>query len=168
MCFGLWWTFCTYWIHLTSKSNSKTRRQKSSLLSILDHDTNDPLARKSWIPQPFLKKVPLEPIGKTLLPSLGVLVELFVDVRFDKGWGSHVVFYHYTLSFVDGHFRDLNRFYHICLYSTFIMSGIIDYVSNCPGPQVNSSSALPFTAKPFFSPSTPMTVSCSTTPSTIS
>ena len=103
--------------------------QKSGLLRIFEHNFNDPLARKSWIPAPFLKRIAIEPILKTLLPSLGVFVELFVNVRIDRGGKSHLIFFVYAPGFFDGHFGDLNRFYHICLYSTFVLSGVVDLIS---------------------------------------
>ena len=129
--------FSTYWIHFTQKKNVKSsprgsNGRQSSLLRIFDHDPNDPLSRKSWIPQAFLKKVPIEPLAKTIFPALGILVELFMDFRFSKKDGrSHFMLVHYTVEFVGGRFLDLNRFYHISLYSSFMLSGIIDLLSIC-------------------------------------
>ena len=135
--YGLWWMFETYWIHLTQKKSPKLDRNstptRSGLLRIFDHDQNDPLVHKSWIPQPFLKRIPLEPIGKVIFPALGVFVELFLNVQFDKDSKSHLVLWHYQVKFYNhyGTFGDLNRFYHICLYSSFVLSGIVDLLSLC-------------------------------------
>ncbi len=148
--YGLWWMSCAYWIHFThwsvkSKSSRISRNSQSDLLQICTHDPNDPLAHKSWIPQPFLKRIPIEPILKAVLPSLGVFVEFFINMKFDEHGKSHLIPWHYTVTFSDGHFVDLNRFYHICLYSTFAFSGIIDLVSLCVQlPRVTSQLYLCF------------------------
>ena len=128
--------FSSYWIYFTQKKHSKSchgNSPRSVLLRVFDHDPDDPLARKSWIPQPFLKKVPLEPIIKTILPGLGVLVELFMNVKYDSAGKSHLVFLSYKVHFNEntGQYSDLNRFYHVCLYSTFVLSGIVDLLSLC-------------------------------------
>lgn len=52
-----------------------------------------------------------------------------MNVRIDRGGKSHLIFFVYTPGFFDGHFGDLNRFYHICLYSTFVLSGVVDLIS---------------------------------------
>ena len=135
--YGLWWIFCAYWIHFTHwgiKSKSTKRRSNSSqydLLQICAHEPNDPLAHKSWIPQPFLKAIPMEPIAKVVLPGLGVFVELTLNVKFDEHGKSHLIPWHYRITFSDGQFVHLNRLYHICLYSTFVLSGVVDLVSLC-------------------------------------
>ena len=103
----------------------------SGLLRIFDYDPDDPLARKSWIPQPFLKRIPLEPVLKVVLPGLGLFVELFLNVKFDTDGKSHLILLHYRVRFSNGTFSDLNRFYHICLYSSFVLSGIVDLISIC-------------------------------------
>ena len=134
--YGLWWMFCAYWIHFTcwrksSNSSRSNSNLQSDLFKICAHDPNDPLAHKSWIPQPFLKRIPIEPIAKVVLPGLGVFVELVLNVKFDEHGKSYLIPWHYRVTFEDGQFLDLNRFYHMCLYSTFVLSGIIDLVSLC-------------------------------------
>lgn len=135
--YGLSWLFNAYWIHFTHWSNnskSSSRRHsnaQSDLLNYFAHDPSDPFAHKSWIPQPFLKRIPIEPILKVVFPSLGVFVELFLNGEYDEHGKSHVILWHYRVVFSDGEFIDLNRFYHMCLYSTFALSGIIDLVSLC-------------------------------------
>lgn len=142
--------FSAYWIHFThlsakSKSSRISRNSQSDLLQICAHDPNDPLAHKSWIPQPFLKRIPLEPILKVVLPSLGVFVELFINMKFDENGKSHLIPWHYRVTFAEGQFGDLNRFYHMCLYSTFAISGIIDLVMLCVKlPRVTSQLFLCF------------------------
>lgn len=101
------------------------------LLRIFDHYPDDPLANKSWIPQPFLRRIPLEPIVKVILSGLGAFSELFLNVRFDTDGKSHLVLLPYRVSFSNGTFYDLSRFYHISLYSLFVLSGIVDLVSIC-------------------------------------
>jgi hypothetical protein len=78
-----------------------------------------------------LKRIPIEPIAKVVLPSLGMFVELFINMEFDEHGKSHLIRWHYRVTFAEGRFVDLNRFYHMCLYSTFAFSGIIDLVSLC-------------------------------------
>ena len=148
--YGLWWMLSAYWIHFTCwRNNSNSSRSKSNsqsdLLKICAHDPNDPLAHKSWIPQLFLKRIPFEPIAKVVLPSLGIFVELFLNMKFDEQGKSRLIPWHYRVTFADGQFLDLNRFYHMCLYSTFALSGIIDLVSLCIKlPRVTSQLFLSF------------------------
>ena len=132
--YGLWWMFSTYWIYFTQKKLSMMSRggsPRSGLLQIFNHDPDDSLAYKSWIPQPFLRRVPLEPILKVIVPGLGVFVKLFLDVWVDTDGKSHLVWSHYRVNFVNGTFSDLSNFYHICIYSSFLLSGIVDLVSIC-------------------------------------
>ena len=139
--------FCAYWTHFThkSKSSRSNRNLQSNLLKICAHDPDDPLAHKSWIPQPFLKRIPLESIAKAVLPSLGIFVELALDIQFDKNGESHLLPSHFNIVFRDGYFIGLSRFFHVCLYSTFILSGIIDLVSLCIKlPRVTSQLFLSF------------------------
>lgn len=127
--------FCAYWIYFTRWINSKSSRSNSNsqsgLLKIFARDPYDPLSHKSWIPQPFWKRIPIEPIAKVVLPGLGVFVELVLNAKFDEHGKSHLILWHYRVTFKDGQFIDLNRFYHMCLYSTFVLSGIVDLVSLC-------------------------------------
>ena len=135
--YGLWWMLSVYWIHLTHWSRSETSAissrnfQQSGLRKMFDYDPKDPLTYKSWIPQPFLRRIPLEPIAKLVLPGLGVFVELFLNMKFDENGGSHLILWHYRIKFEDGHLVDLNRLYHMSLYSTFALSGIVDLVTLC-------------------------------------
>ena len=140
--------FCAYWTHFTHwsiKSSRSNRNSQSDLLKICAHDRSDPLAHKSWIPQPFLKRVPLEPIAKAVLPSLGIFFELALDIQFDKNGESHLLPSHFSIVFRDGYFVGLSRLFHVCLYSTFALSGIIDLVSLCIKlPRVTSQLFLSF------------------------
>ena len=140
--------FCAYWAHLTHwsvKSKSSSRSNRNDLLQTCAHDPNDPLARKSWIPQPFFKRIPLEPIAKVVLPGLGIFVEFALDVGFDENGKSHLRPSHFRVYFKDGDIVGLSRIYHICLYSTFVLSGIIDLVSLCIKlPRVTSQLFLSF------------------------
>ena len=141
--------FSAYWIHFTHwRNNSKSSRNnnlQSDLLNIFAHDPNDPLAHKSWIPLPFWKRIPIEPIAKVVLPSLAILSELVLNVEYDKHGNSHLVISKYRIEFTDGHFVDLSRLYHVCLYSAFALSGIIDLVSLCVKlPRVTSQLYLCF------------------------
>ena len=132
--YGLWWMFSTYQIYFTQKKLSMTGHRgspRSGLQQIFNHDPDDPLAYKSWIPQPFLGRIPLEPILKVIVPGLGVFVEPFLNVWVDTDGRSHLVLWHYRVSFSNGTFSDLDNFYHICIYSSFLLSGIVDLVSIC-------------------------------------
>ena len=133
--YGLWWMFSTYWIYLTQKKCSKSRHHDSKSLKsgVFDHDPNDPLTHKSWIPQPFLKRVPLEPILKVILSGLSVIVFLFTDTWKDSMGNTHFRLISNIIQFdgTTGKIHSVSRLFHICLVSVLLISGIVDLVSLC-------------------------------------
>lgn len=134
---GVWWMFMSMWVHLTRK------------LSIYSKDTGPYaealLQQKSYIPQPFLKRIPLEPIVKIILPSVGICMETFFHSVLDREGGSHFHIEPYFYFLVDlkdshGNFNPLNQLSHITMYSFFVLSGIIDLVFLCMHARVHHPS----------------------------
>ncbi len=116
-----------FWIYLNDKKGYPTHTKKDSdLLSYFTHRSDDKLTGKSWIPQPFWPKVPLEPIIKIILPCLGMFAETFLNVI-----DGQVVWIRYQVmfNFDCGAYGDLNRLFHISLYLSFAVSGVVDLLS---------------------------------------
>ena len=116
--YGLWWIFISIWLYLTTslKLNSRETGKYS--------DAN--IKSKSYIPQPFCAKVPIESILKTILPLMGIICEVFIKDR-----EGHIVTYKFSLYKSDGSFAELVVLQHVTMYSCFALSGIIDLVSLC-------------------------------------
>ena len=116
--YGLWWIFTSIWLYLTTslKLNSRETGKYS------DAD----IKSKSYIPQPFCTKVPIESIIKTILPLIGIICEMFI-----KDKEGHIVTYKFSLYNSDGSFAKLVVLQHATMYSCFALSGIIDLISLC-------------------------------------
>ena len=130
--YGFWWAVITFWTHLSSKGaqkSSKTKREgsTSSVASFFEYRREHGLSRKSWLPQMFCPRVPLEPIIKIVLPLLGIFAEAFFDVV-DDGTGPHVKA-KVVKVFEDGHLAGLGKVHHITMYAGFALSGIVDIFS---------------------------------------
>ena len=95
------------------------------------HCSKDPLAPKSWIPQPCFPKIPLEPIIKILLPTLGIFVETFLDMQPDASGHYRLTIITYRVQYEESseQYVNLNRLYHISLYLAFVISGVVDLLS---------------------------------------
>ena len=123
--YGLVWSVLSFWLHLTSSSKStnpqnksKTRQTRSSsALTFGNFKREIELSRKSYIPQPHFRTVPMEPIIKMALSFVGIIVELFFVVKDD-----HLKFKRVTSS-------DFGRVQHITMYSGFFLSGLIDLIA---------------------------------------
>lgn len=136
LAYGLWWAFVSMWTHLKigsgSQKQSRTKNKKDTtnpaVVSFFEYKRDHCLSRKSWLPQPFLPRIPLEPILKILLPVAGVIVEAFMDVRKVDGHPK-IVWNVYKIYTEDGDLADLGKLQHITMYSAFLLSGIIDVLS---------------------------------------
>jgi len=68
------------WTHLKigsgTQKHSRTKPNKEStnpaVVSFFEYKRDHGLSRKSWLPQPFCVRVPLEPILKLLIPFVGI------------------------------------------------------------------------------------------------
>ena len=124
---GVDWLIMSIIYHLkynAQKQNaSKLKRESISFLKLKqDHMLN----RKSWIPQPCCPRIPLEPIIKVSLASIGIIAEYFFDYK--KGY---LVLTTYTAFRKDDSFNSQGKLHHITMYSAFLLSGVIDLASLC-------------------------------------
>ena len=138
--YGIAWLILSYWLHFTlptkpssnstnghsdNKSSNKagSRNQRSlSNPSYSDYKREIELTRKSYIPIPICRSVPLEPIIKGILSFLGILVEAFFDVVDGKLVFS-VVHFHDNET---GRFGGMSKLQHITMYTMFLVSAIVD------------------------------------------
>ena len=129
---GLWWTFISFWTYLKEPQEMKneTHAWKSESFLAVRH-SKDPLTWRSWIPQPFCPKIPLEPIIKVILPGLGIIVEMFFDIWPDASGNYRLVTFVYTVRYDESseQYVNLDRLYHISLYLAFVISGVVDLLS---------------------------------------
>ena len=78
--YGLVWITMSFWLYLTTPSKSPSNpkgKGGSTTTTYLGYKREVRLGRLSYIPQSFLPKVPMEPIIKIFLSSLGIIVEAF-------------------------------------------------------------------------------------------
>lgn len=134
--FGLWWAFISMWTHLKigsgTQKHPRTKPNKEStkpaVVSFFEYKRDHGLSRKSWLPQPFCVRVPLEPILKLLIPFVGIIAEAFMDVVNVNGHPK-IEWKLYKLYDENGNLNDLGKPHHITMYSAFLLSGIIDLLS---------------------------------------
>ena len=117
---GSWWSIASLWAYLTRR------------LGICSRDTgiysDSELRQKSYFPNMFLKRVPLEPIIKIVFTSMGLFIEFCIVERFA---GIEKLRFHFlSTDPINGtvHYP-VDKLYHITMYSSFMSSGIMDLVS---------------------------------------
>ena len=124
--YGLWWTLISSWTDANKKLinsyHRSLRRAKEE-----DGGDNDDWQYRSWLPQFTCCKVPLEPLVKTLLPLIGIIEEC-MDVGRDPS-SSRTYLKLYRVINHDGTFNDLSQLQHITMYSSFLISGLVDLAS---------------------------------------
>ena len=91
--------------------------------------TESHLERKSYIPQPFLPRVPLEPILKLFLPGLVIIIECFFLVHRDENGHERVSVGIYMIYDESGHLGPKNELHHLTIYIFFVASGMVDLLS---------------------------------------
>ena len=141
--YGVWWSFISIWSHLKrtgSKLSFPTPPQSKKLSSHQDYGGNMGLGhaasfalerrdyelhQRSWLPQPFCTRVPLEPIIKIFCLVVGIISEC-VDVVQDPVT-SRTYFRLHRAS--DGTFNDLSQLQHITMYLAFGLSGLVDLIT---------------------------------------
>lgn len=134
--YGGWWSFISIWSHLKRGGakmsypplpNSKKLPPSFALYKQerRDHEQN----QRSWIPQPFCTRIPLEPIIKVFCSAVGIMVEC-VDVVTDPST-SRTYTKLYSVTNPDGSFNDLSQLQHITMYSAFALSGLVDLLTMC-------------------------------------
>ena len=122
--YGSWWLIFSLLTHfklskIASWSDSRRRND------IHVHRWTKALKERSWIPIACAPRLPAESILKILLCSVGLFIELFVDMTNNETqliWkvvnlGSHPI--------------SVEKTQHATMYSFFILSGIMDLESLC-------------------------------------
>lgn len=131
--FGVWWVLISIWSHLhrvcSSRDSRGKQRRDSTATTYWEYKQDHDLSRKSWLPQAFCNRFPLEPVVKIILPIIGVIAEAFLDEVSDDEGNRHLVFHVYRVRDDDGSFNNLGKLHHITMYSAFILSGVIDLTS---------------------------------------
>ena len=137
--YGTWWCFNSIWLYLNSNKTQNSPLAASNEIKdgpLLKYDKHASffkckqdlkLNKKSWIPAPFLPRIPLEPFAKIILSSLGIFVEGFLG----KDKDDHIITFIYRIRKPDGTLNDLGKFYHVTLYFGFLLSGVVDLFSLC-------------------------------------
>ena len=76
---------------------------------------------------PYFSRLPLEPIMKLFVCSLGLFEEAFLD------YNDHceVITIVYHIRKENGELNNLEKLYHISMYSCFLVSGVVDLLSQC-------------------------------------
>lgn len=137
---GAWWCIISYWYHFrartkqgggdTKATRTKKRERHHAVSSFFEFKRDNDLSRKSWLQIPTTR-IPLEPMIKILLPALGVIVEFFFDYQPDASGKKHVVFTMYTIRDDTGNLYGVSKLHHITMYSSFVLSGLIDLLVLC-------------------------------------
>lgn len=133
--YGSLWCLNFLWYHLKTKSALKAsgegrrKREKASSSSFFEFKRDHDLSKKSWIPLVFTR-IPVEPLIKIIAPMLGVIVEAFFDYRTKNG-RKHLVMTVYSVRDSDGGLNDIGKLHHLTMYSSFMLSGIMDLLTLC-------------------------------------
>ena len=85
------------------------------------------IALKSWIPNSCFPRIPIEPIFKVLIASIGLAQEEFFG--FDEK--RHVMLFVYSPYLKNGHLNVQGKFMHVTMYSVLMLSGVVDLLSVC-------------------------------------
>ena len=122
---GLTWSLFSFWVHLSTPgkpsnvpNKGKSRQTRISHSLSYGHFKREmELNRKSYIPQPFCRNIPMEPIIKVLLSLLGMLIELFILEKDGKAEFKPIVG------------SDSIRIHHVTMYCGFFLSGLVDLIT---------------------------------------
>lgn len=134
--YGFWWTFTTNLNYFYDRGTSPRQAQSSRNAQKREHDLN----KRSWLPLPWWPRIVIEPAIKVLLPLLGMLLELLIDLVPVNGNGMapngtvtagplRLGISPVDLSVTDSDLYPVERVQHGTMYAFFLVSGIIDLVS---------------------------------------
>ena len=124
--YGVWWTIISFWTSFQLRPDSKKCLKSDRYARCCQYDRG--LSHMSWIPQPFCRRIPLEPILKILFSLVGVIIEEFFVYNSESP--PHITMFVYT-PIRDGHFAGVGKLQHIIVYSAFLTSGVVDLLSLC-------------------------------------
>lgn len=101
--YGLWWAFMTFWLDIT--------RPASKIL-------NNNIRRSSYIPQPFLKNIPIESIIKII----SLILRICVEYRFNNTSSLY-------MPYLSGVYNNVKPVQHVTMFIGFFISGILDFIN---------------------------------------
>ena len=119
---GSVWLVLTLIAHLYAGHRRRERGATRNNLRALRWE--DGYRHKSWLPFPCAPRLPIEPMCKILLASLGMFVELFVDLA-----NNETSFYWRPTNVLRHKSPQVEKAQHATMYSFFILSGIMDLVT---------------------------------------
>ena len=118
---GIAWLFLTFVAHLHSKRSRSDRDAGRNDLGSLRWV--DGYKHRSWLPLPCAPRVPIEPVCKICIASLGMFVELFVEMA------NHETTFYWHVTNIFHRPPGVEKAQHATMYSFFILSGIMDLVT---------------------------------------
>lgn len=130
---GLWWIILSIWYHLHAQSAGGKLSKKRPGVRCSEITPTTVLKTgciKSWIPQPFLTGIPMEPIAKIVACGIGVFCETFLTLQVEeKGLPRRLEFGAFKIFNGTGDFIQVAKFQHVTMYSGFVLSGIVDLLA---------------------------------------
>ena len=125
--YGILWIVLSQWLRLTGgiQKNESKRFCEAEKYKLF-------MKEKSYIPFPLCPRIPLESLGKIVIPLLAIMVELlFKNLAVSSEGKNHIVFKPWNIYKDDGSFDILDKLDHISMYLGFILSGILDLLLIC-------------------------------------
>ena len=119
--FGVWWTVLAFWLQLTIKLGINRRDRGTYSTSEIN--------KKSYIPQPFYSKIPVEAILKIIFPTCGIIMATCINAWKDKDNKEHLYWSLYNLHTANGSFEDIGPLQHVTMHSCFFLSAVVDLLS---------------------------------------
>lgn len=131
---GLWWILLSIWYQLQAQSAAerKTNKKRSGHSTVRCSKIAPTTAcktgcLKSWIPQPFLTPIPIEPIAKIVACGIGAFGETFLTLLVEEeGLPRRLQFGAFKIFNSSGDFVYVGKFQHVTMYSGFVLSGVVD------------------------------------------
>ena len=125
---GVYWSFTSIFMYIrTGHHTSKGSKSWNKSGRSLPHYDAKRLTWKSWIPNCCFPRVPIEPIFKIFVASLGIVEEEFLE--FDEK--RHLALFVYSPYLKNGRLNVQGKFMHITMYSVLVLSGVVDLLSLC-------------------------------------
>ena len=125
---GVYWCFTSIFMYVKTGRHTSNRSKTSDKNGhSLPHYDPKRLTLKSWIPNSCLPRVPVEPILKVFIASIGMAEELFVAMD-EK---SRPVLFVYSPYLKNGGLNVQKKFMHTTMYSVLLLSGVVDLLSLC-------------------------------------
>ncbi len=126
--YGLCWCINSMWLYLqTTPQDSTGSKTKNAGRNYPQHYEKRALERKSWIPTTCMSRLPIESVGKIVIASIGITEEVFLGIDEKR----HLMLMFYRPILANGDMNSQAKFFHITMYSFFVLSGFVDLLSLC-------------------------------------